>query len=294
MLVSMTGFGAAQQENENFFAYLQIKTLNSQKGCDISFHIPPHFYAVEMELRSLLTKHLVRGKVFYTLYMYPKRAEALLPNLEVQFQAYQSHYTFLSVLKEKLNLSDSITLDLVIETLPQEYTFRFKPTQEEMQLVLDVTQKALEEVIQFRKREGENLLVHFRNAIQQIELHYQEIQKLIPLRNQTFKERLLNSLKTFQQNINFDPNRLEQELAFYLDKYNIEEELVRFHTHLEHLKNVLCKEESQGKTISFILQELWREITTLSNKANDASIQTQCVLIKELLDGLKEQAINIL
>jgi len=294
MLLSMTGFGVAQKENEHFLAHLEIKTLNSQKGCEVVFRMPPHFYAIEMDLRALLTETLIRGKVFYTLYLYPKTTKSLIPNLEMQIQTYQSYYVFLQILKEKLNISDPISLELLIRTLPQEYTLRFQPTEEEFTLTREITQAVLEQVMEYRRKEGEKLLSHFLTTIQAIESYLEALEDRIPQRNQGFRERLKRSLQSLPPEVNYDSNRLEQELIYYLDKYNVEEELVRFRAHLSHLKEVLKGEESRGKTISFLLQELWREITTLSNKAYDAQIQTQCVRIKELLDGLKEQAMNIL
>lgn len=290
MIRSMTGFGRAESVLPDKKITIEIKSLNS-KQADISVRTPALYREKEVEIRQLIASRLERGKIDISI-----NREQLMeePASEINKPLVTSYFNQLKELSGTLGIDSGEVLLTAILRMPETVrTTRNELSEEEWAVIIDTINRALEELDRFRIREGkaleEDLVLRTKLILDKLEA----VEAFEEERMSRIRERIGNSLATFMDKENIDANRFEQELIYYIEKIDITEEKVRLKHHCTYFLNTL-EEDSPGKKLGFISQEMGREINTLGSKANQADIQKLVVEMKDELEKIKEQVLNLL
>jgi uncharacterized protein (TIGR00255 family) len=292
MIKSMTGFGQAILNKGELNLMVEAKSLNS-KFFDLSLRLPRVFSEKELEVRNMVSDKLERGKISVTIEMQQTgKAEVRQQYNEALFVAY---YTELKKLADKTMSRYDGLFELALNS-PDVIVGGGK---EELNPALwEMLQKLIAEALmkcdQFRATEGKALEVKLAEYIKNIEAGLRRAEELDPQRIEKIRARIKGNLVEFLGAEGVDMNRLEQELIFYIEKLDINEERVRLQTHLNYFLKLLSEPQSNGKKLGFLSQEIGREINTIGSKANDAEIQKSVVMMKEELEKIKEQLGNVL
>lgn len=292
MIKSMTGYGLAGFEGDNFIVSVEVKTLNS-KFLDLSIRSPKQFSDKELEIRNLVSGVLERGKVNLNLdFSYKSMDEMPVMINEELFMSYYKSYQNLA---QKVQTDTSDLFKLALQS-PQVLNTNFekKTDTDEWEIVKKTIEKALVFCDEFRKDEGNTLEGKFMENLAVIRDGLDTIKSQDPVRKTRIRERIKGNFSDWMEENSFDHNRLEQELIYYFEKIDITEEIVRLESHLDYFEKNLKGGDSQGKKLGFIGQEIGREINTIGSKANDAMIQRTVVILKDELEKIKEQSLNIL
>lgn len=288
----MTGYGQARYEDENYSISAEVKSLNS-KFLDVGARIPKAFNDKEILVRNLISEKLERGKVSLIFEYSHKNNNAAKVNINERL--FQEYYSKLKALSDKVNSSSedifkmAVQFPEVIETIEDDSN-----REKEWELIFSVIQKAVNNCNDFREKEGAVLTENLKTYIKTIENNLEEIKELDPIRVERVRTRLNENLKEFANREGLDVNRLEQELIYYIEKLDISEEKVRLASHLDYFEEILNSKKSMGKKMNFIAQEIGREINTIGSKSNDAAMQKLVVNMKEELEKIKEQILNLL
>lgn len=288
----MTGYGIAHYENDTAIISVEIKTLNS-KFLDLSIRNSRQFSDKEIEIRNLISEKLERGKVNVTIDFSTKSSNELPITInEALFASYFEKY---SSLAEKVGSDTTDVFKLAFQS-PNVSTSNIEVArgQQDWELVKKVLLEAIADCDQFRQDEGDTLYQRFVENIKVLEDGLEQVKLEEPRRKERIKEKIRENFSEWLEENSFDLNRFEQELIYYFEKLDITEEVVRLGTHLEYFNRNLSSGKSQGKKLGFISQELGREINTIGSKANDAVIQRHVIMMKDELEKIKEQALNIL
>jgi uncharacterized protein (TIGR00255 family) len=292
MVKSMTGFGAVVIDNEDYSLQIELKSLNA-KHLDVFIKLPTVFSEKEIEIRNLIGKILERGKISLFLNFFNKKNpdDRVIVNRPLVVQYYQD----LKAIAELVGAAQDDLLRLAM-MMPQAYIPAPISVAQDVIWTDIQTQlhKVLEQCEEFRLREGKELYQMFINCIQKIEDYLQKIEEQDPERVQHIRQRMHQQVAELKQDEQFDANRFEQELIYYIEKLDINEEKIRLKSHLKYFTDVLNEPISNGKKLNFIAQEIGREINTIGSKANDAAIQHWVVGMKEELEKIKEQLNNII
>ncbi len=290
MAHSMTGYGKAVAELPQKKITVEIKSLNS-KQFDMYIRLPSAYRVKEIELRNSISHRLGRGKVDLTLNIeeYSKDISSRIDHNVLK--QYQSE---LKLIAQELQIPQPEDWFNVILRLPDVMKQDSEELDEQEWIIIEkAIHKAVDEVIEFRKQEGamlENVLIEKINNIQSLLLSIEPYEEE---RIEKVKSRLLEQLKNLE-GIEYDKNRFEQEIIYYLEKLDVNEEKTRLSHHLKYFKETLKSESSQGKKLGFITQEIGREINTLGSKSNQSEMQKIVVQMKDDLEQIKEQILNIL
>ncbi len=292
MIKSMTGFGQSVFDDGQVQITVEIKTLNS-KFLDINLRLPRSFSDKEIEVRNFLSDKLERGKV--NISIDNVRVGQQEPKQTYNEELFTAYYSELKKLADKVSGSYDALFSLALNS-PEVIQGKSGngATPEEWSAVKKVITEAILKCDDFRISEGKALEVKLEEYIEVIQQGLTEITKLDPDRIQRIRERLKGNIQSSFGDDGYDENRLEQEIIFYAEKLDISEEKVRLGTHLDFFLKVLKSATSSGKKLSFISQEIGREINTIGSKANDAEIQKHVVMMKEELEKIKEQLSNVL
>ena len=291
MLKSMTGFGRSEQAVGDKTFLIDIKSLNG-KQFELNLKMPAFLKPYEFDIRKILSEKLARGTVDCTISL--KESGAAKP-VSINTQLAKAYFQPLAELSKELKLDPAHILSTLVK-LPEVIT----PTGEtlndaEWAAFKKTVDLALEDLDIHRLEEGKSLEDDLKKRIDNISRLQEEVTVLEPLRKQKIKEGLVKVLEDNVGKENYDPNRLEQELIYYIEKIDLSEEQVRLKNHCDYFKTILGEvAESKGKKLSFILQEIGREINTTGAKAYDSSIQKCVVLMKDELEKAKEQILNVL
>jgi uncharacterized protein (TIGR00255 family) len=273
---------------------VEVKTLNS-KFSDIYCRMPRSFSNREIDIRNLLTKELERGKMELNLNVVPKDEESA--GTTVNRPLVKAYFKDLMATAGELGIVATPTEVLRMATMmPNSYNTNAlsqDESEEEWKLILSVIQQAIAKCKEFRGQEGHVTKLKFEEYIGIIENLLEQIIELDPRRIPAIREKLEKSMGDWMASDNFDKNRFEQELIFYVEKFDISEEKVRLKNHLDYFRKEL-EIASNGKKLNFIAQEIGREINTIGSKANDSGIQRLVVQMKDELEKIKEQTMNIL
>ncbi len=295
MLKSMTGFGNATVEAGGLSVTAEVKTLNS-KFLDIYCRIPRQFSDKEIDLRALLTQQLERGKVELSINL--ARTSAVRPGVTINRPLVMA---YVSDLKETANtmlmsIPDGDVFQLALQQPNAYLSESADPTADasEWATVLAAVQEAIRRCDAFRKQDGAVLESKFQEYIQLITDRLADVEEQDVTRIPAVRARMRNSVKELLDSETFDQNRFEQELVYYVEKFDISEEKVRLKNHLSYFLEVLATEEANGKKLNFISQEIGREINTIGSKANDSTIQHFVVQMKDELEKIKEQTMNVI
>lgn len=285
MMQSMTGYGKQVLQLPAKKITIEIRALNS-KGIDIYTRIPSAYREMEMEFRKITAESLERGKIDLSIYIEYTGGETPSQINKPVVKAY------LEELKSLHNTDSSSDLLAIAMRLPDAIMVdKQELDEQEAKTVREALLVALEEVKAFRKQEGKALENDFRLRVKNIQSLLLSIEEIDINRMLYLRERLLKAVADLKENV--DENRFEQELIFYIERYDITEEKVRLKNHLIYLEKELEKPESNGKKIGFISQEIGREINTIGSKANDSEMQKKVIQMKDELEKIKEQALNV-
>ncbi len=293
MLKSMTGYGKATEMFGEKKISCEIKSLNS-KQIDMSVKLPSNYREYELEYRSLVTKHLLRGKVELIISIEEENAKN---KTQISGDIAQNYYRQIKDISSSTGIPepDSDSWFRILLSLPEVFQSDNTETAiEDSAHIVNVIGKALSNFDNFRQQEGNILEVFIKERINNISLLLAEVDKYEKERVQRIKERMDEDLKQIKSKIEIDQNRFEQEMIFYIEKLDISEEKSRLKCHLEYFLQTIDNEEHQGKKLGFIAQEIGREINTLGSKANHSEMQKIVVMMKDELEQIKEQVLNIL
>jgi len=288
----MTGYGYSRVENENFIFTSEVKSLNS-KILDLSIKLPKVFSPKEPELRDRITEILMRGKIFVEIEYQSKQDP--ISKVHYNKELFTKYYVELKRLADGVMADYASLFELAIQS-PDVTSIEV--SDEELENAWDTIRTEVINVIgqcdNFRIDEGKKLLPKFNDYISNINSGLNSIENKDNNRIGRIRERVNRNLNDHFGDVGYDPSRFEQELLFYIEKLDIQEEKVRLKNHLDYFLEVLNSPTSMGKKLNFICQEIGREINTIGSKANDSAIQKTVVEMKEQLEKIKEQLFNIL
>jgi len=288
----MTGYGSAQYSDEGLTINIEVKTLNS-KFLDLNLRLPKSFNEKEITIRNLVNKTLERGKVSLNIEFANQSETEQKQTYNVEL--FKKYYNDLKSLANNVIASDQDLFRLAIAAPDVIINTGEKGIDEnEWEKIYQCVVEALEACNSFREKEGAELQQKFESYIEAIKEGLQGVETLDPERIDRIKNRIKGNLLNYVDEEGLDKNRLEQEIIYYIEKLDITEEKVRLASHLDHFMEVLNTDQSQGKKLGFISQEIGREINTIGSKANDADIQKHVVRMKEELEKIKEQVLNVL
>lgn len=288
MIKSMTGYGKSIAETTHKKINIEIKSLNS-KQADISMRIPSAYKDKETEIRSLISSELERGKIEFLLYV---EQVAVAPSYSINKELFKQYYFELKEISNELN--EKSDLIKIVTQLPDVFSKEEKETidKTEWEVIEKAVKEAIAHINEFRLAEGSVLQKELSTRIKNIQQLLSEVSKYEKERITTVRERILAHLN--ETNLTINQDRLEQELIFYIEKYDITEEKLRLKTHLDYFEQTMYLPDGQGKKLGFISQEIGREINTLGSKANHAELQKIVVEMKDELEKIKEQLLNVL
>ena len=292
MIQSMTGFGKADAHFNGKKIHVEVKSLNS-KAMDLSTRIAPLYREKEMEIRQLLSKALERGKVDFTLWVEKDETSSAGTISSTIVADYVSQIR--QICKDQSLPEPQNVWDLVLR-LPEttQTVVTEELTVEEWQVVLTAINEAVAHLVDFRKQEGAALYLKFTEKVDNIERYLGEIEPFEKGRVEKIRQRLTDRLAELK-GVDYDKNRLEQELIYYIEKLDISEEKQRLANHLRYFRETMQEDgRGQGKKLGFIAQEMGREINTTGSKSNQAEMQNIVVKMKDELEQIKEQVLNVM
>jgi len=291
MIQSMTGYGNCVAEYNGKKIHVEIKSLNS-KTLDLSMRVAPLYREKELELRTLIAKQLERGKVDFTLWVEKDEEQMATPiNAELMGAYYQQLKT---ICKDKdipepndwmtvlLRMPDVLT-KIEVEVLAED----------EWEVINKAVEKALNDLVAFRKQEGVALAAKLQGNIDRITELLKSIEPYEKGRTEKIRAQIVDKLQNLA-GVDYDKNRLEQEMIYYIEKLDINEEKQRLTNHLHYFVDTMADGHGQGKKLGFIAQEMGREINTTGSKSNNAEMQNIVVKMKDELEQIKEQVFNVL
>lgn len=292
MILSMTGFGRAEHLVAGKKISAEIKSLNS-KQLDISMRLPQVYRTIELDLRSQVAQALVHGKIDLTI---------LVEVVETVTDVHLNIPLLQTYKEQIIEMADALSLPLpqdwysTLLRLPDAVKTDTNATateEEEIKTIYDTVAEATSALTDFRKQEGARLEAFFSQKIERIGQLLSQVEQYEPERTAKIKARIQDSLSKIDAG-DYDQNRFEQEMIFYIEKLDITEEKVRLRNHLDYFLATMNTGSAQGKKLGFIAQEMGREINTLGSKSNHAEMQNLVVRMKDELEQIKEQVLNVL
>ena len=285
MIMSMTGFGKKEAQYEDKHISIEVRSLNS-KNADINLRSPSYLRELDPDIRKQLTSKMYRGKIDVNVHV---EFNGEIAPSKINLGIVKGYMKQLESVGES---SESERMSLALR-LPDTLSSEKDVLEEnEKKLVFKILHEAISDIESFRKDEGMELGKDISLRLELIESHLQSAIKLDPERNEKIEKKLRLALDDLNQEI--DTNRFEQELIFYLEKFDITEEKVRLKNHLKYFKEVMGNDSPNGKKLGFIAQEIGREVNTIGSKANHAGLQKIVVQMKDELEKIKEQLLNVL
>ena len=290
MIQSMTGFGKAITELPDKKITVEIKSLNS-KQLDLSVRIPSIYRENEMQIRTLVAKRLERGKVDVSIFV---ESTGKPNNTQINIPTIQSYYEQIKNSAALLNVSEPTDWFQILLRMPEAIKTEVQELEEsELNALMETVEIALEQLQTFRKQEGDMLNNIFVEKINNIASLLKETAVYEHERIDKIKNRINESLSKIE-NFDYDKNRFEQEMIFYIEKLDINEEKHRLDNHLKYFIETLEQGKGQGKKLGFISQEIGREINTMGSKSNHVELQKLVVRMKDELEQIKEQVLHVL
>jgi len=291
MIQSMTGFGKATCEYGNKKIVVEIKSLNS-KQLDVSTRISGLYREKDIEIRNELSQKLESGKIDLSLYVDNSGKEAVT---QINQSVIEAYYKQIKSISENTGIEIPTNWFEILLRLPDTMkTENIELDETEWQEIRKTMNVAIDQLISFRIQEGKSLENVFVNKINHIAELLEQTAPFEAERVEKIRVRLEENLLAISDKIDFDKNRLEQELIFYIEKLDVNEEKVRLKNHLNYFSETMLLEKSPGKKLGFIAQEIGREVNTLGSKANNSEMQKIVVLMKDDLEQIKEQVLNVL
>ena len=292
MILSMTGYGKAVITYKEKKINVELKSLNS-KSFDLSARIAPLYREKEMEVRRLLAQKLERGKVDFSLWV---EKEATIDATPINAALVENYYKQIKSISSSTGIPEPQDWFTILLRLPDVTTKTEIEVldEEEWEIAQQAINEALEKLIEFRKQEGAALQKKFDEKIDNISTLLKSIEPFEKSRVPKIKEKIIDGLKQIPE-VDYDKNRLEQELIYYIEKLDINEEKQRLTNHLKYFKETMQENgHGIGKKLGFIAQEMGREINTTGSKSNQAEMQNIVIKMKDELEQIKEQVLNVL
>ena len=291
MLYSMTGYGRAEMTFNDKTLLVEVKSLNG-KQFDVRLNIPSLLKPIEVEIRNTLNEHLFRGSVECSIFV---RSNGASKPVNINKALAKSYYQPIVELADELGIGKENILSTLLKMPDVVASTNEVFTEEEWKVLAGVLQQAIDLLMKHRAEEGKSIEKDLVERVAAISAQQVVIEKIEPIRRAKVKENLIKQLEQHIGADKYDANRLEQELIYYIEKIDISEERVRLTNHCAYFNSILLeKDPSKGKKLSFILQEMGREINTTGSKANDVDIQKAVILMKDELEKAKEQILNVL
>ena len=290
MIKSMTGFGKGEAVYGDKKFRVELRSLNS-KQFDLSIKLPGKYRAAEAEVRNIITRELQRGKVDCFISVESAVAETSAHINTEAFKAYADELRR-ACTETSLKVDDSALVQSLLRLPDVVTTEEREVSAEEISSIVEAAKSAAAELNAFRVQEGRILIADLLKRIDLIEKYRHEVEPFESARVDTIKNRIRENIEKLQLEV--DNNRLEQEMIFYIEKLDITEEKVRLDNHCRYFREVAAEEEAAGRKLGFIAQELGREINTMGSKSNEANMQRLVVKMKDELEKIKEQVLNIL
>lgn len=292
MILSMTGFGKAVKVFGNKKITVEIKSLNS-KQVDMSMRLPQVYHEIELELRNKVSTSLQRGKI--DVFIYCETIDGNSP-ISLNIPLLKQYKSQIETMSNELEIDLPADWYATLLRLPETLISEVNCTdiqEEEFEAVRQTVTQAIDALIDFRTQEGRRLEQFFVEKIQDIQSLLNEVPQYEGVRIEKIKSRINDALAKLE-GVTIDNNRFEQELIFYIEKFDITEEKIRLQNHLQYFLDTLHNGSGQGKKLGFISQEMGREINTTGSKANEAELQKVVVRMKDHLEQIKEQVLNVL
>ena len=291
MIQSMTGYGKATVTFVEKKIHVELKSLNS-KAMDLSVRIAPLYREKEMEIRAQITKALERGKVDFSLWIEKEATELATPINAALMNNYYEQFKNIAATTEIPMPADLFSTLLRMPDVLTKVDIQ-ELTEEEWKVVRQAIDEAIEQITNFRIQEGAALEKKFHEKLDNIEALMKDIEPYETERVTKIREKITAALeKTIS--VDYDKNRLEQELIYYIEKLDINEEKQRLSNHLDYFRETMATGHGQGKKLGFIAQEMGREINTTGSKSNHAEMQNIVVRMKDELEQIKEQVLNVM
>ncbi|MFZ0489670.1 MAG: YicC/YloC family endoribonuclease [Salegentibacter sp.] len=285
MIQSMTGFGKSVSQLPSKKITVEIKSLNS-KNFDLNARIPSQYREKELQLRNMISRELTRGKVDFSLFVEITGEETTASVNPAVVKKY------IQQLREIVDGNETELLKMAVRMPDAMKTEREEIDETEFQAITESVVEALVEINNFRTTEGEALEKDLQLRVSNIKNLLKEVIRIDPDRIDAVRERLRKGIEDIKENV--DENRFEQELVYYIEKFDITEEKVRLENHLDYFSENINSDDSNGRKLAFISQEMGREINTIGSKSNYAPMQQVVVQMKDELEKIKEQLLNVL
>ena len=291
MILSMTGYGKAVATFGNKKIYAEVKSLNS-KAIDLSTRIAPLYREKEMEIRTLIAQQLERGKIDFSLWVEEESTALATP---INKALVESYYQQIKAISEATGIPEPADWYATLMRMPDvlSRTEVKELTDEEWTVTRGAVEEAIAQLMDFRRQEGAALEKKFCEKLDNIAALLASIEPYEQERTEKIRERILDSLQK-SLGVEYDKNRFEQELIFYIEKLDINEEKQRLTNHLSYFRQTMSEGHGQGKKLGFIAQEMGREINTTGSKSNHAEMQIIVVKMKDELEQIKEQVLNVM
>lgn len=293
MLRSMTGFGKTDVNAGKKKVLIEIRTLNS-KSLDLNLKIPTLYREKENEIRNIIGNSLQRGKVDLNISI---ESIGAADTPAINREVVKDYFNQFSSLAGEIGITIADPVQIYLSALRMPESLKSsseKPDEEEWSMILNGITDTLEQVNDFRIQEGKILTKDLKDRIQLINKLLTQVDVFEKARIEKIRDRIQKQLAETLKNQEYDKNRLEQELIYYIEKLDITEEKVRLKNHCEYFMEIMHEENAPGKKLGFVSQEIGREINTLGSKANDSEIQKIVVEMKDELEKIKEQLMNVL
>ena len=292
MLLSMTGYGKASAEFQGKKITAEVKSLNS-KALDLSTRLSPIYREKDMEVRAMVTQSLERGKVEFNLWVEQQEQAAACP---INGELLGTYYQQLKQVCTEQHIPEPEDWWLTLMRMPDVISHgevQQELTEEEWQVARGVVQQAIDQLMAFRQQEGAALQHKFEEKLDNIAALLASIEPYEKGRTEKIRQRITEGLAAIPD-VQYDKNRLEQEMIYYIEKLDINEEKQRLTNHLQYFRQTMEEGHGQGKKLGFIAQEMGREINTTGSKSNQAEMQNIVVKMKDELEQIKEQVLNVM
>ena len=291
MIQSMTGYGKASAEFQGKKINAEVKSLNS-KALDLSTRLAPIYREKEMEVRALIAQALERGKVEFNLWIEQTEAQNAA---SINGELVANYYKQITDIAEKYDINEPEDIWTALLRMPDvlSKTEVQELTEEEWAVAKGVVEKAIQQLVDFRKQEGLALQKKFEEKLDNIAALLASIEPFETNRTEKIRQKLVDALQS-SRGVEYDRNRLEQEMIYYIEKLDINEEKQRLTNHLRYFRQTMEEGHGQGKKLGFIAQEMGREINTTGSKSNQAEMQKIVVKMKDELEQIKEQVLNVM
>ena len=291
MIQSMTGYGKAVVNYKDKKINVEVRSLNS-KTLDLSTRMAPVYREKEMEVRQLLSKSLVRGKVDFSIWV---EKDADVDAAPINGALINNYYNQIKTISANTGVPEPNDWFALLLRMPDVMARNDQEvlSDEEWAVTLSAIEAAVASLVDFRKQEGEALSRKFEEKLDNIARLMSDIEPYEKSRVEKIRTRIVEGLSAIPE-VDYDKNRLEQELIYYIEKLDISEEKQRLANHLKYFRETMAESEAQGKKLGFIAQEMGREINTTGSKSNQAEMQNIVVMMKDELEQIKEQVLNVL